>query len=194
VLETERLIIKAGTIDDFIKVHEFDFNYLQNIDGLFEFVKREPDEIRSWFPDSLDKFYQDIRSKNHYDFIVYLNESMIPIGHICFDRNDEKLLSTEVACYLHPNYWGNGYIKEALIKCMDYLFNNGFENIIYGYDSNNVKSKSLFDMFGFEFLEKHTEGNFNGGVSIIYKNIMSRERFYKLYFDEMKKVNKKWDN
>jgi hypothetical protein len=38
-LETERLIIKAGTIEDYVIVHEYDFNYLMNIDGVFEYIK-----------------------------------------------------------------------------------------------------------------------------------------------------------
>ena len=181
ILETERLLIKAGTIEDYVKVHEYDFNYLMNIDGIFEFVKREPDEVRGWFNNSIEEFYEKVKSKNHYHFIVYLKDTQIPIGDIAFDRNDEKLKSTEISNYLHPNYWGNGYIKEALIKCMEYLFNHGFENIIYSYDFENKKSKSLCEKIGFEFKEKYQEVNFNGGKNTVYKNIMSKERFNELY-------------
>lgn len=181
VLETERLLIKAGTIEDYVKVHEFDFNYLQNIDGIFEFIKIKPDEVRGWFSKTIEKFYDDIKKNNHYNFIVYLYDNMIPIGNIGFDRNDEKLKSIEISCYLHPNYWGNGYAKEALIKCMEYLFNNGFDNIIYSFDTKNIKSKALCEKIGFEFLEQYKERNFNGNTSIIYKNIMSKERFNEIY-------------
>ena len=59
-IETERLIIKHGEIEDYVKVHEFDFNYLENIDGIFKYVKRDPDEVRSWFENdpSMEEHYK----------------------------------------------------------------------------------------------------------------------------------------
>lgn len=188
VLKTERLLIKFGSLEDYVKVHEFDFNYLQNIDGIFEFVKLDENEVRAWFSNSIEKFYDYITEKKNYNFIIYLADSMIPIGNIGFDRYDEKLNSLEISCYLHPNYWGNGYVKEALIKCMEYLYNIGYENIIYSYDSNNNKSNILCEKMGFDFLEKYKEGNFNGGTSIIYKNIMSKEKFGTIYTTKLGKI------
>ena len=188
VLETERLLIKFGTIEDRVRVHEFDFNYLQNIDGIFEFVKLDPNEVRGWFSNSIEKYYDYVIERKSYDFIVYLVDSMTLIGNIGFDRYDEKLNSLEIYCYLHPNYWGKGYAKEALIRCMEYLYNKGYENIIYSYDYNNNKSKTLCEKIGFEFLEKHKEGNFNGGISIMYKNIMSKERFNEIYVKKLGKI------
>ena len=35
VLETERLILKRGTLDDFQHVYEYDFTKLRNINGEF---------------------------------------------------------------------------------------------------------------------------------------------------------------
>ena len=64
-IETERLIIKHGEIEDYVKVHEFDFNYLENIDGIFEHVKRDPDEVRSWFANdsSMEEHYKRLEKK-----------------------------------------------------------------------------------------------------------------------------------
>ena len=181
ILETERLIIKAGTIEEYVIVHEYDFNYLMNIDGVFEYIKRDPNEVRGWFSSSIETFYKEIKTKNHYNFIVYLKNQEVPIGNISFDRNIEKIKSTEVACYLHPTYWGNAYTKEALIKCMEYLFNNGFKNIIYGYDEGNDKSQKLCKKLGFESYKQIEEANYLGNISTTYKTIMSKEKFYQLY-------------
>ena len=38
-LETERLILRKGTSDDFIKVYGYNFTKLRDIFGEFEFVK-----------------------------------------------------------------------------------------------------------------------------------------------------------
>ena len=117
MLETDRLILKNGTIDDWVKVHEYDFNYLMNIDGIFEYVKRTPEEVRGWFgnPNSKDIIKLN-NNKNNYDFIIYIKETMEPIGYISFDRNNRELKSTEIACYIHPNYWGNGFMYETIIN------------------------------------------------------------------------------
>lgn len=192
-LETDRLILKDGTIEDWVKVHEYDFNFLMNIDGVFEYVKRDPEEVRSWFvSDDFDISTRDknleIKSNNEniFDFIIFIKENMLPIGYISFDRNNDILKSTEVACYIHPDYWRNGYMTEALVGCMDYLFNKGFENIIYSYDKSNIKSKKLCEKVGFRFLKETHENNCFGNYSVVYNNIMSKEEFGRLY--ELKKV------
>jgi len=181
LLETDKLVIKGGIIEDYVKVHEYDFNYLQNIDGVFEYKKRDSNEVRSWFNTSIENFYKNIREKNYYDFIIYIKESGEPIVHIGFDRNDTKLKSTEISCYLHPRYWGNGYMMEALITCMEYLFNSGFENIIYSYNEKNVKSKKLAEKIGFIPCKQTKENNCFGNPTILYNNIMSRDLFSQIY-------------
>lgn len=37
---SDRLIIKYGEIEDYVQVHEYDFNYLEGIDGVFKYVKK----------------------------------------------------------------------------------------------------------------------------------------------------------
>ena len=54
ITETENLIVKYGTIEDYVAVHQFDFNYLQGLKGengkiINERVARTPEEVRSWF-------------------------------------------------------------------------------------------------------------------------------------------------
>ena len=181
ILETKRLIIKGGTVEDYVIVHEYDFNYLMNIDGVFEYVKRDADEVRGWFGLDIESFFKKVELINTFNFIIYLKDGNIPIGNISFDRNNDELRSTEIACYLHPNYWGNGYVKESLIECMDYLFNNGFENIVYGYDKDNDKSRKLCEKMGFDFWKQVEEGNCFGNSTVTYKTIMSKEKFYQTY-------------
>ena len=182
-IETERLIIKHGEIEDYVKVHEFDFNYLENIDGIFKYVKRDPDEVRSWFANdsSMEEHYKRLEQKKSYEFIIYLKENKEPIGDIGFDRYNEKLNSLEISCYIHPKYWGNGYMKEALIQAMDYIYSLGFENIIYGYYEGNTKSKRNCEKLGFKPFEQKKANNFEGNENIVYNNIMSKEDYYKLY-------------
>lgn len=182
IIETDRLVLKIGTVDDWVKVHEYDFNYLMGIDGVFEYVKRTPEEVRGWFDNfSPEEYYKKQEKENIHHFIIYIKEMMTPIGYISFDRNDNQLKSTEVACYIHPNHWGNGYMQEALIGSMEYIYEKGFENIIYSYHEKNDKSKKICEKVGFEAFKQLRENNCFGNENIVYSNIMSRERFNELY-------------
>lgn len=187
-IETERLIIKHGEIEDYVKVHEFDFNYLEDIDGNFKYVKRDSDEVRSWFANdsSMEEHYKRLEKDKSYEFIIYLKDTLEPIGDIGFDRYNEELNCLEISCYIHPNYWGNGYVKEALISAMEYIYSLGFDNIIYGYYEGNIKSKRICEKLGFKSYEHIKVRNFLGNESIEYRNIMSKDDYYKLCKSKVK--------
>ena len=175
-LETERLILKKGTYEDYVKVYEYDFSRLRNIAGEFEFVKNDPEKLKG-----IEKYSDE--EDNVLDFIIYLKENKEPIGNILFDRYDDKNKSLEISCNLHPNYWKKGYMTEGIIATMDYVFNNlDIDNIIYGYAEDNFKSKGLNDKIGFNYYSEHIEHylRINKDIKEI-KTIMSKEEFNKKY-------------
>ena len=179
VLETERLIISHGQIEDYVKVHEYDFNYLEDIDGIFKYVKRDSNEVRSWFSqdETIEKHYERLELKKSFNYIIYLKETKEPIGNIAFDRYNHSKNSLEISCYIHPSYWGQRYAKEALIATMDYIYDLGFDNIIYGYYKGNIKSEKNCKNIGFEYYEQKETNNFLGNKSIEYRYIMSKDKF-----------------
>ena len=175
-LETERLILKQGTYEDYAKVYEYDFTRLRDINGEFEFVKIDPEKIRGFETYALEE-------DNVLDFIVYLKENNEPIGNITYDRYDSDKKSLEISCNLHPNYWRKGYMTEAILSSMKYVFNNlDIENVIYGYAEENIKSKGLSNKLGFVPYDTHIEHytRINKDIKSI-KTIMSKELFKQLY-------------
>jgi len=44
-LETNRLYIRNGTVEDFVKIYEYNFTKLEDIAGEFEYIKQDPKEI-----------------------------------------------------------------------------------------------------------------------------------------------------
>lgn len=181
ILETDKLILKKGNKKDFIKVYEYDFTKLRNINGEFEFVKYDS-ELAS----SMATYAEE--TEGVYDWIVYLKETMEPIANIVADREDKELNSMELSFNLHPIYWGNGYMKEAVTKVMEFLFENGYSNIICGYDEGNEKSKRVQEKIGFEFYKDEENSWQKNGVSITkHINIMNKELFYDIYQGNIKK-------
>lgn len=174
-LNTDRLVLKRGIKNDYEKVYEYDFLKLRDICGEFEFVKTNLNDIDG-FENVAD--YED----EFYDWIIFLKDNNEPIGNVTADRYDENLNSIELAFNLHPNYWGCGYMKEAVVEIIKYLFSNGYDNIICGYSSGNVKSKKLGEKIGFEHYKKIENAWVKNGESIDdYKTIMTKDRFYELY-------------
>lgn len=183
-LETQRLYLKRGNQQDYEKVYEFDFRKLRNINNEFEFVKQDLSKIGGW---ALESDYND----DFVDWIIYL-KSGIPIGNITADRAVPEINAIEISFNMHPNYWNKGYMKEACIEVMCYLFSLGFENILCGYSEGNIKSKNFNSKIGFKDYRKTENAWYNNGVGITdYKRIMSKEDFYHQYSNQLEEQEKR---
>ena len=178
VLETERLILKRGKPEDFVKVYEYDMRKLRNISGEFEFVKQDPEKVKC-FAEPYE---------NSYDWVMFLKENNEPIGNVTTDREREDINSIELAFNLHPNYWRKGYMSEAVIEIMNFLFEKGYDNVICGYDEGNFKSKGVGEKLGFIPFEVHENAWKKNGIPITsYITILSKDRFYELYKEKFVK-------
>ena len=172
LLETDRLILRRGSIDDYKKVYEYDFTKLRGILGENELVKQDLSLI-----EGMEEVYP-----NSYDWIIYLKDNMKPIGNVVADREQKNIKGIELAFNTHPNYWKMGYTFEALIKIMDFLYNNGYENILCGYDEGNIKSKNISLKLGFEPYKVKENAWIKNNIPITtYINILSRDRYNELY-------------
>lgn len=184
-METDRLCIKNGTVKDFIKVYEYNFTKLEDIAGEFEYVTQDPKEIESWFGGDISKYYQEMKAKNNYDLILYLKDENIPVGNLLLDRINEEEKSIEITCHIHPKYWGNGYMKEAILSVLPFLYDKGFESVIYSYGEGNIKSSKLCSKLGFELQSIRQNDYIRNGVSIsTYRNILTKDRYKELYTEK----------
>lgn len=177
-LETDRLILSKGTVEDYLQVYEYDFRKLRNIDGEFVLEKQDLNEIRNWFPKTMEEKYKENEESHCFDWIIYLKETKKPIGNITADREEESINSIELAFNLHPDHWGKGYMPEAVSKVMDYLFEIGYDNVILGYSEGNINSKRVAEKMGFELYKiKENKWMKNGKYITEYEMIMSKEKW-----------------
>ena len=177
IIETERLILKRGILEDYQKVYEYDFTKLRDINGEFELIKQDPKKIEG---------YEQVHPES-YDWILYLKSSGEPIGNIAADREQKDIKGIELSFNTHPRFWRNGYTVEALIEIMNFLFNQGYENILCGYDEGNLKSKNIGEKLGFLPYKVEPNAWQKKGVPITtYTSIMTKERFKDLYIQKRK--------
>jgi len=171
---TDRLILMRGSFEDYVKVYEFDFRFLRDICGDFRYVRQDPENIRGF------ETYAD--EDDAMDWIIYLKDGTLPIGNIIADRPDAEVNGIELSFNLHPDYWGNEYMKEAAVGVMRYLFSLGFDNVLCGYSDGNRKSKRVCEKLGFEPFKVKEEAWFKDGQPVTdYLLIISKERFSELF-------------
>lgn len=177
-IKTERLIIKKGTIEDFLRVYEYDFTKLQNVDGICKLVKQEQEKIKECFKGGIKRYYSKIKKAHMFDWIIYIND--FPIGNILTGEEKIEEKQIEVSFNIHPSYWGNGYMPEALTFVIEYLYSIGYDSVICTYYDGNIKAKRVLDKLGFKPYEiiKDAMKSDNNNMIDNYKTIMTKEDWF----------------
>lgn len=64
----------------------------------------------------------------------------------------EDLECMQLGWVIGRNYWGNGYVAEAALKVVDFLFDEVGANCIYaGHDVNNPNSGRVMQKIGMKY-------------------------------------------
>ena len=181
LIESERLILKKGSVDDYLIVYEYDFMKLRDIDGEFVYQKNDLEQLRKSFKPNIEQIQMNNESAHIFDWIIYLKENMTPIGDICTHSENTENNEIEIAFNLHPTYWGNGYMPEAVKSVLNYLFDLGYENIKATYSDGNKKSKRALEKVGFEYYGVEKNAWTKSGKPIDdYKVIMTKNNWSKI--------------
>lgn len=177
ILKTNRLIMQKGTKEDYLRVYEYDFNKLKNVDGECKLEKQDLSKINSWFNGGMKKYYSKLKKAHMFDWIIYYNNDAI--GNVLTLEEDLFSKTIEISYNLHPSYWGNGFMPEALESAMSYLFSIGYDNIICTYSDGNIKSKRVLEKLGFKPYKiiKDSWKSDKGNMIDDYKTIMTKEEF-----------------
>jgi len=145
-LETERLVLRAATLEDATALQR---------------IRSNPDVM-----EYMDTFYHDSLEVSKefisYNLEGYADKKVIYwmliekasgsiIGDFSFWKIDSKHHRAEIGYTLDPDYWGKGYMKEAMLQ----LFSFGFKDLnLHGFDANtnplNEKSKRILLKIGFQ--------------------------------------------
>lgn len=177
-LKSKRLIMKKGCKEDFLKVYEYDFSKLKNIDGICKLVKQDLSKIESWFKGGIKRYYSKIKKAHMFDWIIYYEND--PVGNILTTDEDKENNTISLNFNIHPSYWGNNFIEEALTCVIEYLFGIGYDNIACTYCDGNLKAKRVLDKLSFKPY-KIKEDNYkseNGNMFDEYEVIMSKEDWF----------------
>ncbi len=147
-LKTKRLILGKGTEEDYLKVYEYDFSKLRDLDGIIEYVKNPVKEIKKSFKKGQDYFFKQCKKNHMFDWIIY--KKGVPIGNILADLEDIADKKIEITINIHPSNWNKGYATESIDKVIDYLMNSGYDKVILRYLDGDSKIKHISEKLGFK--------------------------------------------
>ena len=139
-LETERLILREYTMDDF--------------DDLYEILSDE-EKVRYWINWNITNY----ETFGFGLWAVVLKDSNEMIGDcgITMQIIDGEI-KPEIGYHINKKYQRRGYATEAARKCRDYIFQNTPFNIIYTYMKyTNIGSYSVAIKNGMKLIKEYDD-------------------------------------
>ena len=187
-IETERLVLKAQTMDE--QHYLWSVLMLPEVNRYYLTVpKKLREKLKDW--DKQKEFYaSDMLKANDKDVFrwsVFLKDTGECIGRVsCQEaKNDGYEVSNPsyrgVGWYIDPKHKGHGYGKEAAFAMMDYMFDEcEIDAILTGAAVINKSSWSIMEKYGFERQDKTkmVEYTFLDEPIEDYQYVLTKEMYY----------------
>nr|WP_315024971.1 GNAT family N-acetyltransferase [uncultured Aminipila sp.] len=136
--ETERLILREYTMDDFDALYE-----IFSDEVTMEYYPKPFDrnKVRDWIKWNIENY--EIFGFGLWAVVLKETGEMIGDCGITMQTIGGKI-KPEIGYHIHKKYWNKGLGNEAARKCRDYIFENTPFNIIYScMKYSNVGSYSV---------------------------------------------------
>ena len=146
-LETERLILKNISKDD----HDFVLGHFSDSNVVKYLYDAEPmkDMVEAY---ELIDSYLEPEPRGHHRWVLVRKSDGIKLGTCGFHCLDTAQRKIEIGYDLNKDFWGNGYMQEALKASINYLLQNSdIQQIDAHISIDNEKSIQLVKKLGFVF-------------------------------------------
>ncbi len=146
ILKTTRLIIRELESNDLDQIHNLlsspetdEFNTM----GIPESIQVSEKLVADWLTT------QKQEPRDSYIFCMDLNDTKQFIGLIALILGKKKYRSAEVWFKIHKDFWRNGYTTEALLRILQFGFNDlKLHRIEAGCAVENVASSKVLEKAG----------------------------------------------
>lgn len=156
-LETERLILRPLTEDDFLDCFKWCGDPRVNTFMMYSLYEKAED-VKEW----LATVNQDERNLD-YGFVLKKSGELIGSGGIYFHPEKDKW---NIGYNLAYNFWGKGYTTEAISRIVEYGRKTfGFREIYGTFAVDNIGSRRVMEKLGMTYLEDTEYSKFDGSRS-----------------------------
>ncbi len=177
IFETERLVLRQLTAED----SEVWFQNLSN-DEIAELVGMEPLKTIDEANEIIESFSDRFKERTGMAWAITLKESNEFIGTCSYEQIDNRNHSGEIGYDLLKEYWGLGFMTEALRAIINYGFERFKLNRIEAHTaSDNTASRNLLRRLGFS-----EEGTFR--ESSFYRGEFKDDSYYSLLRREWREI------
>lgn len=145
-IQTERLLLRMMTTNDAEEIL-----YLRSNDDVMKYIDRERTKSIEDAKSFLDKIDASLNSNNGIMWGITLKENPGKlIGNIGYWRLIKEHYRAEVGYMLHPSFWKKGIMKEALLRVIDFAFDDmNLHSIEANINPGNTASAMLLESTGF---------------------------------------------
>jgi ribosomal-protein-alanine N-acetyltransferase len=173
VLTTKRLILRKPTDEDVERLYD-----LSQDEEVMQYYGKEPYMEIAQARKEVDWFLKIWKEGTGTRWIISLKGADDFIGEIGFYDYEKKHKKTEIGFKLARKYWRKGYMSEALVAMLDYMYHNFDINRVQALvDPRNPASFLLLEKHGFqrEGLLRDYEFERGGFVDLIMLSLLRKE-------------------
>jgi ribosomal-protein-alanine N-acetyltransferase len=145
-LETERLILI-----DFVNSDAEELFNIRSDVRVQKYLDRDLHKSVEESELMIDGMIKTFNNKEGINWIIRKKDSLNVIGYIGYWRMIRNNVRAEIGYSMKPEYWGYGYMQEALAKVIEFGFKEFcLHSIEANVNPNNEKSIKLLEKFGFK--------------------------------------------
>ena len=146
VLTTERLTLRQPVLDDDQEIFT-----LRSDSEINKYLDRQISNTIDDARNFINKVNENINKNDSLYWAITLGDKNILVGTICLFGFSDENSKCEIGYELLTNFQGQGIMKEAAEKVIDYAFNTiKVQKIEASLHRDNQSSKKLLDKFSFK--------------------------------------------
>ena len=145
-IETKNLILESFTIQDAEELFK-----IRSDDRVTKYLDRDNHKTVQESKTMIQMMIQSYKDKGGINWIIRKKASFEVAGYIGFWNLIRENVRAEIGYVLKPEYWGKGYMSEALLKVLEYGFNEfKLHSILANVNPQNKRSIKILEKFGFK--------------------------------------------
>src|ERR1051325_8311751 len=146
ILTTERLTLRQLVIND-----EHEIFILRSDSEINKYLDRQISNTLDDARNFINKVNENINKSDSLYWAITLSDKNILVGTICLFGFADENYKCEIGYELLTNFQGQGIMKEAVEKVIDYAFNTiNVQKIEAFLHRDNMRSIRLLDKFSFK--------------------------------------------
>lgn len=172
-LETDRLILKKIDVSDAKQMYE-NFAGDDKVSRYMSWEFQKSDEVMSW----LEDWKKEYEKNDTYYWGLYLKTTNELIGTIYLLTDDIAAKVGSISYCLGYNWWGNGYMAEALKTVISFAFEKvGYNKVEAFHAKSNTQSARVMQKaeMSLDGTLRQRCKTFNGYEDCVYYSILKNE-------------------